>query len=297
MDFNFFTKPQNTVQFEGYHFSRLQCDQLYEMILVDDEIHPNVLLPDQFIFNYTQDQLIEGFMISRQLWLEGIMEPAFMNILHSLRFSCDLSDEEKAIYKKVRAKFKHLCYAYRAFDERHRRPYWLGKMTGLLGKLQDGFKNKKPLIVVPRATLLDYLWHEKGLFFLKQEVNCFFPSNLSSFIQSFRKKLEIIKNEIDTRSTITSHEFHNLRKTISMIAATYGTFDVLFPSDNHHKIFQYLSTINGLMGNFHDELIEKKLNNTQNYYFDQFAMPEEIKTRLTIFTDRFMADSNDYYYV
>ncbi|MBI0083777.1 hypothetical protein H3T52_08675 [Commensalibacter sp. M0402] len=294
MNFKFFTKPQNIIQFEGFHFSRFQCDQLYEMILVDDEIHLNVSLPDKLVFDYTQDQLIDGFMISRQLWVEGVMEPAFMNILHSLRYSCHLSKENKAVYKKVRAKFKHLCYAYRAFDERHCRPYWLGKMTGLLGKLQDGFKNRKSFIVKPRAVFLDYIWHEKGLYLLKREVNCFFPCNLKSFVKYFRKRLEIIKKELETHVTITAHEFHNMRKTISMIAATYGTFDVLFPSDYHHQTFQYLSTINGMMGDYHDELVEKKLNKIQNYYFDRFMIPEEIKNRLNTFAGRFIDDSNDF---
>lgn len=257
---SFIKSKSNIAQFGKYHFSDQECDQLFEMILVDDEIHLTSTLPDQFVFDYTQDQLIKGFMISRQIWYNIVMNYQFIKILHSLRYSCDLTKDEKAVYKKVRAKFKHLCYAYRAFDKRHRRPYWLGKITGVLGKLQDGFKNKKIWIVKPRAFILDHIWNNHGLFLLEQEANCFFPCDLVSFVRSFHNKLEMIKYKIGRQETITAHEFHSLRKTISMISATYGTFDVLFPSAYHHQIFQYLSTINGLMGDYHDELVEKKLN-------------------------------------
>lgn len=287
VDFNLLIKPRQTTLLDGYHFSKQQCDQLYDMILVDDDIHLDVELPKKLEFSYTQKQLMEGFYISRQVWCEGIMEPGFIEILRSLCYSCHLSKEERALYKKVRAKFKHLCYAYRAFDERHQRPYWLGKMTGILGKLQDGFKNQKTWIVRPRAFLLYHLWHDHGLWLLKREVDFFFPSNLRGFVSFLQKKTMIIAQELTTHRTVTAYQFHSLRKNISTIAATYGTLDVLFPSQYHHQLFQYLATINGLMGDYHDLLVEKKLNKTQSYYFDKFMLPERISTRLNRFIDHF----------
>lgn len=287
VDFRFLIKPQNPTLYDNFYFSQQQYNQLFDMILVDDDPHPNVQLPDKIEFNYTQKQLIESFLISRQLWRDGIMEPGFVEILKSLCHSCHLSTEEKALYKKVRAKFKHLCYAYRAFDERHRRPYWLGKMTGILGKLQDGFKNQKLWIAQPRAFLLYHIWNEQGLWLLKREVDYFFPCNLTSFVTFLKNKVAVIDHELGNRAMVTSHQFHDLRKSISMMAATYGTLDVLFPSEYHHQVFQYLATINGLMGNYHDQLVEKKMNKTQNYYFDQFVIPDEIMMRLKILTERF----------
>ncbi|MDI2091454.1 hypothetical protein [Commensalibacter oyaizuii] len=276
------------VDFDRFHFSERQCAQLYAMICVDDEINLDVNLPETIKINYTQAQLIESFLICRQLWLEGIIDRHFPKIVSHLYRTCEISLEDKVIYKMIRAKFKHLCYAYRAFDSRHQRPFLLGHTTGLLGVIQDGFKNNKNSVVKPNAFLLKLLWNEQGLSLLRQEVYRFYPCDLEGFIFSIRKRACFIRHQIETKATISAHDFHSLRKHMSMFAAVYGTFDVLYPSPYHHQVFQYLATINGLMGNFHDELIERKLNQTQNYFFDHFEIPKEILSRLTVFTDRFL---------
>lgn len=277
------------VDFERFYFSEHQCQQLYGMICVDDEINLQSTLPAQINFNYRQKQLIEGFIISRQLWLEGITEKRFPKIIHQLCSSYEISEEDKVIYKMVRAKFKHLCYAFRGFDSRHKRPFLLGHTTGLLGIIQDGFKNKKNNIVIPNALLLNTLWNNKGLSLLKREAFRFFPCDVESFANTIHKRVAFIQNEIIQNPTFSAHQFHILRKQMSMLSAVYGTLDVLFPSPYHHQVFQYLATINGLMGDYHDILIEKKLNKTQNYFFDRFIIPAEISSRLTVFTKHFKA--------
>lgn len=275
------------VDFERFRFSEQQCQQLYDMICVDDEINLQSTLPDQIHFNYTQKQLIQAFIISRQLWLDGIMEKRFPKIIHLLCSSYEISEEDKVIYKMVRAKFKHLCYAFRGFDNRHKRPFSLGHTTGLLGIIQDGFKNKKNNIVIPNALLLNALWNNKGLSFLKREVFRFTPCDVGGFTTAIHKRVAFIENEITQSQIFSAHQFHILRKQMSMLSAVYGTLDVLFPSPYHHQTFQYLATINGLMGDYHDTLIEKRLNKKQNYFFDRFAIPEEISSRLTVFINRF----------
>ncbi|MFZ1547488.1 MAG: hypothetical protein WAT12_10380, partial [Candidatus Nitrotoga sp.] len=64
---------------------------------------------------------------------------------------------------------------------------------------------------------------------------------------------------------------------------------ILYPSPYHVSISQYLSTINGLMGTMHDELIIKKFKKTQDYYADAFEMPVEIRQRLVALTERYKA--------
>lgn len=283
--FSFLTKKRQKKSGKGggnlsFHFSEAQCDQLYDMIMVDDEIHLEVNLPDVLEFDYTSSQLVESFQICHQLWSEGLEEAGFVEILRSLCRFQTLSVEEKALYKKVRAKFKHLCYAYQAFDRRHQKPYWLDRATGFLGKLQDGFKNHKEWIVRPRASFLKMVWNAWGFAFLEQKAADFQPCDLDSFVQNFQKRIAIIKRQIHSGPTLSSYQFHSLRKHVSLFAATFGTFDVLYPSVPHHQLFQYIATINGLMGDFHDQLIERKLNGQQNYYFDHFTMPDVILERL-----------------
>ncbi|EUK19461.1 hypothetical protein [Commensalibacter papalotli (ex Servin-Garciduenas et al. 2014)] len=275
------------VDFERFHFSEEQCQQLYDMICVDDKVDLQSNLPSHINFDYTQKQLIEGFMISRQLWLEGILDKRFPEIVKQLCSSYHISEEDKVIYKMVRAKFKHLCYACRGFDERHKPPFLLGRTTALLGIIQDGFKHKKANIVIPNALLLNALWNKKGQSLLKKEVYRFFPCDVESFTSAVNKRVTFIQNETQQNSTVSAHQFHTLRKQMSMLSAVYGTFDVLFPSSYHHQTFQYLATINGLMGDYHDILIERKINKTQNYFFDHFIIPEEISSRLANFIKHF----------
>lgn len=282
-------EAQQAVDFDRYTFSKQQCDDLYEMILVDDDIHLEAHFPEKIHFDYTQTQLIQSFLICRQVWVEGILDTHFPKIIDQLCSSYQITSEEKAIYKMVRAKFKHLCYAYRVFDDRHKASLSLTIATALLGELQDGFKNEKMSIVRSRAYVLKFFWKDsRGLALLRRDVQRFFPCSLESFTSNLQKRIKFIHKQLDLHSAISASEFHSIRKQISMFAALYGTFDVLFPSPYHHQIFQAIATINGLMGSYHDELIEKKLNKTQNYFFDRFAMPDEILYRLQIFTEQFV---------
>lgn len=78
-----------------------------------------------------------------------------------------------------------------------------------------------------------------------------------------------------------------MRKVISRLVALYDNLKILYPSPYHVSVSKYLSTINGLMGGMHDELIIKKFDNTQDYYADAFAMPQEIRERLTVLTGKY----------
>jgi hypothetical protein len=78
-----------------------------------------------------------------------------------------------------------------------------------------------------------------------------------------------------------------MRKVISRQVAMYDNFKTLYPSAYHQSISQCVSTLNGLMGSLHDELIAKKFNKTQDYYKDVFVMPEEIRLRLKEYTEKY----------
>jgi hypothetical protein len=91
-----------------------------------------------------------------------------------------------------------------------------------------------------------------------------------------------------TKKEITGKEFHEMRKVISRQVAMYDNLKTLYPSPYHRNISEYLSTLNGLMGSKHDELIAKKFNKTQDYYKDTFVMPEDIKHRLIELTEKYV---------
>ena len=108
------------------------------------------------------------------------------------------------------------------------------------------------------------------------------------FSAIFTAQINFIRVHL-SKQKITSKEFHEIRKTISRQVALYDNLKILFPSDYHWQVSRYLGTINGLMGNMHDELISKKFDKSQDYYADTFEMPEEIKLRLTAVAASFSA--------
>ena len=79
-----------------------------------------------------------------------------------------------------------------------------------------------------------------------------------------------------------------MRKVISRQVAMYDNLKTLYPSAYHRSISEYLSTLNGLMGSKHDELIAKKFDQSQDYYNDTFVIPDEIKQRLVNLTNKYI---------
>lgn len=268
------------------HFSKEQCDTLYEAILIDDDITLNAKLPDKIIFNYTQEQITENLAICYQLWDEGIHEPGFNSILDTLCQGRMLSETEKALFKKVRAKFKHLRCGFRLFDQRHQTPFMIGKLTSLMGVLQDAFKNNHIYLVKFYAKALKLVWTTSLFSYIEKEASHLLPCNIEDFYKTIRK-LVANANNLSKQQKITPHDFHVIRKQISLITAIYTNFMVLYPSEYHKQIFVYMATINGMMGDYHDKLIQNKLKKTQDYFFDHIHIPEEILTRLNVFIENF----------
>ena len=48
-----------------------------------------------------------------------------------------------------------------------------------------------------------------------------------------------------------------------------------------------LAAINGLMGTMHDALIEQRIAGTRDYHREPFALPDEIRRRLTMLAERY----------
>ena len=118
------------------------------------------------------------------------------------------------------------------------------------------------------------------------EIQQFQPSSVERFRKYVLDEMHFIRMNL-AKGPVTSHEFHEMRKVISRQVAMYDNFKTLYPSAYHHRISQYISTLNGLMGSLHDELIAKKFDKTQHYYKDKFVIPDEIRLRLEELTNKY----------
>ncbi|MCX7190325.1 MAG: hypothetical protein NTU92_08145 [Methylotenera sp.] len=271
---------------ESTLFSAAQCDELFAAVLVHDELYPKAKLPDEIHLDYSQEQLAQCYRLCQQLWLDGVDRTQLCLMIEKIYKQGFLSAEDKITYHAMRAKIKHLRFAYVTFDERHRYPTMFHWMTGVMGNLQDAFKHDQRSALVCSALLVRFLLTKPFYTLITKEMDCFQPSTPESFCRYVHDEINFIRLHL-TKNVITGKEFHEMRKVISRQVAMYDNLKTLYPSSYHRSISEYLSTINGLMGSKHDELIAKKFDKSQDYYTDTFVMPEEIKQRLIDLADKY----------
>jgi len=269
-------------------FSAEQCDALFAAVLVHDDIYPDAKLPDAIHLDYSQEQLTQCYRICRQLWKDGVDREDLIGIINKIYRHRALSAEDQLSFRYLRAKIKHLRFAYAAFDERHCYPRMFHWKTAIMGSLQDAFKNKQYASANRIAIFVRFFLARLPYFLINKEIDKFQPSTNESFRQYVLDGIRFIHLNL-AKKAITSKEFHEVRKVISRLVALYDNLKILYPSPYHVSISQYLSTINGLMGTMHDELIIRKFKKTQDYYADVFEMPVEIRQRLVALTERYKA--------
>ena len=268
------------------NFSAAQCDALFSAVLVHDQLYPDAILPDSIHLDYTSEQLNECFQICQQLWQAGPNRVHLMNMMKKIYSQGKLDAKDQYDYYCMRAKIKHLRFAFVMFDERHKYPRIFHWMTAVMGHLQDVLKNAQ-YSSVKLASLLVKLFLTKPFYAMAaNEIQQFQPSSVERFRKYVLDEMHFIRMNL-AKGPVTSHEFHEMRKVISRQVAMYDNFKTLYPSAYHHRISQYISTLNGLMGSLHDELIAKKFDKTQHYYKDKFVIPDEIRLRLEELTNKY----------
>ncbi len=269
-------------------FSREQCDALFAAVLAHDEIDLDAVLPDAIHLDYKREQFTQCYRICRQIWKEGVDREALSEMIEKLYLHRSLSPEDQLSYRDMRAKIKHLRFAYVAFDERHRYPGAFHWLTRNMGKLQDAFKNKQDAAVGFFVILLRLFLTKFTYALITRKIDQFQPSAVETFRKYVNDEINFVRFNL-SKEEITGKEFHEVRKVISRQVALYDNLKILYPSPYHNSISRYLSTINGLMGSMNDELIIKKFKKTQDYYSDAFEMPAEIRQRLVALTERYKA--------
>ena len=268
------------------NFSTAQCDALFSAVLVHDQLYPDARLPDSIHLNYTSEQLNECFQICQQLWQAGPNRQNLKQMIDKIYCHGELDDEEQYAYYCMRAKIKHLRFAFVMFDEKHVYPRIFHWMTAVMGHLQDVLKNAQHSSIKFAALLVKLFLSKPFYAMAANEIEQFQSSSVESFRKYVLDEIHFIRINL-AKGPVTSHEFHEMRKVISRQVAMYDNFKILYPSAYHQSISQCFSTINGLMGSLHDELIAKKFDKTQHYYKDKFVMPDEIRRRLEELTSKY----------
>lgn len=255
------------------------CDALFSEILNNDELDPVAELPDRINLDYSQAQLQRCFDLSHALWSKRLDRAELMLLANTLYRTGDIGAKDALIFKHARARFKHLRFAFAVFGAGHRYPISLDAITSVMGNLQDAFKNKKPASVRRNALLFRLLLGSLPFSLMIREAGRFRPSTSQSFAIFMKNQAAIIARFLG-KGAISAKEFHDTRKIISRYRAGYATIVTLDPCAEHKKIAAFIATINGLMGNYHDTLMSKKLDGTMDYHKDKFLLQDETRIRL-----------------
>lgn len=261
-------------------FTQEQCDDLFAAILVHDDIYPDAALPSAIHSDYTPEQLANVYGLCRQLWATGVDYAELARITDTLYRDRSISDDDLRRFKYIRAKFKHLQFSYITCDARHRYPNGLHWMTVVMGEVQDAFKHSQIPAIGRYALLLKSFMTPVASRLIHRKVADFRPGTSADLKAHIANQIDQVRSSI-ARPTTTGQEFHNLRKVISRQTAFYDTTKILYPSPYHEAVLKSFSTINGLMGGLHDELVKRRFRGEQDYRKDRFAMPDDIRHWLT----------------
>ena len=272
-------------------FSAAQCEALFKALLLHDEINLEVSLPKPRPESYTQVQLNEYFQLSHQLWRDGLSRLMLLEMIEKIYHQGKLDADDKHKFYCMRAKIKHLRYAFLMFDRNHRFPMMFHWMAAVMGYMQDLLKSSQHSSV-KRVALLVKLFLTKPIYALViKKFDKFIPSSSENFHQYLDDSIDFINSKL-IKDRLTSHEFHEVRRVISRIVTFYNCIYILYPDNYQYVVLLYLRTINGLMGSVHDDLIVASFNKTQNYHKDTFEMPTVIKQRLMAYVEFYKNQAN-----
>ena len=269
----------------GPPFEKRYCDELFDAVLDHDLVDLTAELPGPIHLDYSQDQIIQGYRLSLQLWKDGVAERIVFlrGYIRKVSGLKPISQEDQLIYKDIRAKMKHMRCACAIFDERHCYPKYFNKMIVTMGRLQDRIKNdldsgKKKYLRRFRRYLAKFHY-----FLISREISSFRPSTPETFQAYMNREIGHLQEALN-HEDITNRKFHELRKVISRQVAFYDCMKVLYPTDYHRDVSRYLGTVYTLMGRVHDGIVLQNLSDTEDFYEKLIEMPPEIKTRLADFT-------------
>src|SRR3546814_14139784 len=97
-------------------------------------------------------------------------------------WSSDVCSSDLRVFKHVRAKFKHLRFAYIVCDDRHQCPTTFDWMIKAMGCLQDAFKYRQQLSKACWSIVLRLSMRKLPFSLMYRQMNDFRPTTTASFV-------------------------------------------------------------------------------------------------------------------
>lgn len=260
-------------------FSDEILDHLFDAVLVDDVVRENSESPPPVPPILYAGCVRDCFDLCHELWSRQVRREDMVRLADQLILTARLDAKAALDYKYIRAKFKHLRFAFMLYTTAHRSPRLFKHLTIAMGHLQDGFRNGSRFrtrfyalqvrIMTSRPVWALMLWQVRRLRLVDEK----------SFERYVRSQISSISASI-TKTEVTGHEYHTLRKMISQNISFLDTYRSLVPNADVDRISGYLSDINGRMGRHHDELVLRDIQGEQNYNKEKFPLDGELVDKI-----------------
>lgn len=288
-----FSLPTRLKRLKTPRCSQESLETVFNYVLLDDVPYPDTPLPSDVLPRSTSEEIMENYRLCWQLLEFGVNRPQFRALTKRIARTGHASVDEQRAFKYARAKFKHMRFACANLSKAHRYPLILHIVTIIMGNMQDAFKNNQRLSTFINGCFLWVALTPAFYWFIQLSLLTLRLDNPEGVLAYQRKQNTKLAHLMETLDATTGHEFHVMRKIISRRVAYNDSLRTIRPSESLNQLSEYLATINGMMGDMHDDLIEKKLNGTQHYRRDRFEAPHEIIKRITVFLTRSKALTPD----
>lgn len=268
---------------ERSHFAPEVLDALFEAVEMDDVVDPVVSLPDPVPVACDVEDMRRCLNLCIRFWHDGAIRADLVALTATLLLTGDLPPDARRRYKLIRARYKHLRFALVLYGRRHHAPLLFRTTVEVMGHLQDAYRNRRHFAVLGYALALRLLLTWPLWWAAQREVASISLDDAEGFRRFRQAEMQCLARWLGD-DTLTAHRFHAMRKIVSRLVSFYDTRRCLQPDEQAFRMSRFLSAINGLMGNLHDELVESAFAGRRNYHRDAFPLPEDIRSRLHALT-------------
>lgn len=261
-------------------FSNEVIARLFLAVDEDDVIDEHATLPQAVSFQCSQESIRDNYALCLQFWKDGFTRKDLLNLIIKQLKNGELSQKEQMQYKYIRARYKHLRFAQQLYRKRHQAGFLFSKMTVFLGRFQDGFRNKQEEVITFYGKILRrYHLNIPIWMFVHCSLRYSQLDTADGFLFYCREQMRTLRILV-AKPLLTGKEFHDMRKIISQQVSYYDTLRAIDPTNhNAFQVSRFLSTINGLMGSRHDEMVADDMAHLKSYDAP-VALDDAIRTRL-----------------
>jgi len=261
--------------------------RLFDAVAVDDIVDAHVALPEPIVLGCPDESIRQCYAVCLQFWEDGFTREDALRLVEKLLRNEGLSADERLEFKDIRARYKHLRFAQRLYSKQHRSNRIFDLTTRVLGKLQDAFRSGRRSGIVRSGLQLRILLSKPVWSMVRRAMQNTQLDNEAGFVAFQQSEMRNLKKAV-SRTTFAGHQFHSVRKIVSMQVSFYDTLRSLGPNDHAYRMSRFLAAINGLMGSRHDEMVAEALSG-RRHYETPAPLATETRSRLETLIARFPA--------